>query len=353
MGRRSYVGLALAVQLLGSDAHFAAPPCASDEVQGEIQDASGFVCSPRCEAGTYSCPGDVPSGATAQPQCMFKDVDQQFFCGLLCQVDAQCPSGARCKALSTVEVGICLYPVSFADWARKEQTRKLAIGWPSAGAQSSGSSATSFQIAKTYQSLQSLKSKYAIDDGDADMLTLKEFLSSLSTSGAGGAGSGGSAAIAPAPSILNMSPGALSHGKSNLAPWEHDVEYFEKNMANGLPGLQREFHDTLWNIEHIEKRGVASELLRGTFLLAIAYLGIGSAIKYQAMGSRGTDMIPHVAFWAEYPGMVMDGIMYSKILAGIEQGYSAGPSGGGLASAPASSSSSSRGGGLGGFESMA
>lgn len=340
MSRRALLGLSIAAQL--SDAHFAAPPCGADEVQGEVQDASGFICAPPCAPNTYACPGDLPSGATAQPQCMLKDVDQKSFCGLLCQVDAQCPSGARCKALNTVEVGICLYPVSFADWARKETTRKFAIGWPSAGAASPGSS--SFEIAKTYQSLQSLKSKYAIDDGDADMLTLKEFLSSLTAPAAGAPGAsagyfGGSPAAAANPGM----PPALSlpNTKSALAPWEHDISYFERNMARGLPGLQRELHDTLWNIEHIEKRGVASELLRGTILLGIMYLAVGSAIKYQALGARGRDVIPHVGFWAEYPGLVRDGLLYSKILAGLEQTGSS------------SSSSSSRGGGLGGFETMA
>merc|ERR1740138_1674886 len=110
--------LALAASCCTASTHYEQPPCQHDEVQGEVQGASGYVCAPRCEESTYNCPMDMPSGAAAQPQCMLQDVDRGAFCGLLCQVDAQCPSGSRCRFLKQAEVGLCLYPISFSDWAR-------------------------------------------------------------------------------------------------------------------------------------------------------------------------------------------------------------------------------------------
>merc|ERR1712050_502762 len=107
-----------------------------------------------------------------------------------------------------VQVGLCLFPVSFADWAKQAATKKLAIGWPS---QAGGKAPASFQVAKTYASLQNLKQRYSIDDGDADMLTLKELLASLAVS------------TSPAPGIGNSVAQLLQGSKSNqgsvLTPW--------------------------------------------------------------------------------------------------------------------------------------
>lgn len=350
MFRRAAVGTTVfAVQFFGSvpgcSAHFAPPPCAGDEVMGEIQDSSGTVCAPRCAEGSYACPVDLPSGATAQPQCMLKDVDQRSFCGLLCQVDGQCPSGARCKTLKQAELSVCVYPFSFADWSRQGETRKLVIGWPSAAGQGSGVPATSFQIAKTYQSLQALKSKYAVDDGDADMLTLKEFLASLSTSVADG-GAGSPAARAPSGS------GPVSDSSASLDVWGHDLRYVEGNFEHGIPGLEKEFDDTIWNIEHIEKRGVATMLLRGVWVVCLFYIVGGAFIKHQMMGVRGVDVIPHIGFWREYPSLVADGIMYSKVLAGLEQPTGNGAFGGGGRGDLLGVSAPIGGGGAGGFEPM-
>merc|ERR1719408_811361 len=160
--------------------HYEKPPCGHDEVQGEVQGETGYICAPRCADSSYNCAIDLPDGATAQPQCMLQDVDKGAFCGLLCQVDVQCPSGATCRQIKQAEVGLCMYPVSFADWSRQAASRKLMIGWPA----KAGQSPASFKIAKAYAALQSLKRKYGIEDGDADVLVVKELLSSLSASAA-------------------------------------------------------------------------------------------------------------------------------------------------------------------------
>lgn len=293
-------------------AHF---DCSSpDDIRGEVQDASGYLCANRCAADTFNCPTDVPVGSSAQPQCMLQDMDRGNFCALLCQVDSQCPNGARCRQMKQVEVGICIFPVSFSDWAHQTAPRKFNVGFPTRGqgVPSGSGTSSSFQIARTFAALQSIKSKYSIDDGDADMLTLKELLSSLTAS---------SAAVSATPVAgaagVPAASAAQGSGGSALSGFGHDVRQFEGYVGDGLPGIQREIHDTIWNVEHIYKRNVASELLRGVILVALAYLAIGSAFKYQT-GARGMDMIPHITFWAEYPAMVNDGVQYSKILLGLQ-----------------------------------
>merc|ERR1719265_2755532 len=94
--------------------HYEKPPCGHDEVQGEVQGVPGYICAPRCDKGSYDCVSDAPDGTTATPQCMLKDVDAGAFCGLLCQSDTQCPSGAQCKQIKQPEVGLCVFPVSFS-----------------------------------------------------------------------------------------------------------------------------------------------------------------------------------------------------------------------------------------------
>merc|ERR1719265_1557498 len=133
------------------------------------------------------------------------------------------------------------------------------------------------------------------------MLIVKEFLSALSSNAASGAD--------------NPPPKRKSQGEgSTWGAWKHDVSYVTENIEMGLPGLEREVHDTLWNIEHITKRHAASDLLRGVIGFGALYLIIGSALKYNMDGARGLDMLPHIGFWMEYPKLVMDGVAYSKMI---------------------------------------
>jgi len=294
-------------------AHF---DCSSvDDVRGEVQDANGYICASRCAADTFNCPTDVPVGTSAQPQCMLQDVDKGSFCALLCQVYSQCPNGARCRQMKQVEVGLCLFPVSFTDWARQSTNRKFNVGWPTrAGAPTAGSgTSASFQIAKTYAALQSLKSKYSIDDGDADMLTLKELLSSMTASSAVSA----TPVVGSAIGSFGGGPVAASAPRQGNA-WFQDVSNFENYVGDGVPGIEREIHDTMWNVEHIYHRNAASNLMRGIILFGFAYVSVGSFFKYQT-GARGMEMLPHITFWMEYPAMVNDGVTYSKILLGLEK----------------------------------
>lgn len=298
-----------------------------EDVKGEVQDASGYVCASKCAADTFNCPTDVPAGTTAQPQCMLQDVDKGAFCGLLCQVDSQCPNGSRCRQMKQVEVGLCLYPVSFSDWARQTTNRKFNVAFPTrAGGASAGSgTSSSFQIAKTYAALQSLKSKYSIDDGDADMLVLKELLSSMTAATAvGGTPVAGPAGLVQGPQPASV-PAAVSavigqpkaRDDFGINAWGHDIRQFEGYVGDGLPGIEREIHDTVWNIENFGHRDAALHLFRGVILVGVAYVSIGSFFKYQS-GATGMDMIPHISFWMEYPNLVADGVTYSKILLGLQ-----------------------------------
>lgn len=329
--------------------HYGQPPCGVDEVQAEVLGVSGFICTPRCDRSTFSCASDVPMDTTAAPQCMLRDVDQGAFCGLVCQSDSQCPSGAQCKTLLQVQVGVCLFPTSFTDWVRSATTKKLSVGWPS---QPSGNLAA--EVSRSYTSLQNLKQKFNIDDGDADMITIKEYLASLS---GGGAQPQSMAVSMPMPVPVNNPASSNAGTASNglLSPWLKDINYFLGNMESGVPGIQREVHDTIWNIEHIEQRGRATELLRGTILLGLFYLVVGSAINYQMHGARGPEVIPHLSFWSEYPKLVNDGVAYAKIIVGCGGGGFGGKSetlSGGLSGGLPMGSGLRDSGGLGAFESL-
>merc|ERR1719401_524476 len=166
------------------------------------------------------------------------------------------------------------------------------------------------------------------------MLVLKELLSSMTAA----------TSVAAVPSA---SSGGSSRQGGVLGAWRNDITNFEGYMADGVPGIQREMHDTLWNIEHIYHRNAASSLLRGLILFGLAYLVLGSFFKYQ-MGARGVDMIPHVSFWMEYPNFVVDGMTYSKMLLGLQQMGST--SSGDLLSGGVSSRHG--GGGSGAFETL-
>lgn len=305
------IGLAAALQFsvpAAGASHYSCEDGAGDAAKGEVQGETGIICGPRCADGTFQCPTDVPPGTSAQPQCMLQDADQTPYCGLLCQVDSQCPSGASCrKVTGSIEVSVCIHPLSFDQWAKTSGSRrKFTVGWPvKAGSQASG-----FQIARAYSALQSLKRRYSIADGDSDVLVVKELLSAASSAGA--AASTAAAAAGPPAALdgVHVSAAAPSKGWAPSA-WEHDLAVFGGNMARGLPGVEKEIHDTIWNVEHIENRGVATMLLRSVIMIAVVYLVGGAVYKNQTYGSSGVDAIPHIGFWKEYPQLVLDGVQYA------------------------------------------
>jgi hypothetical protein len=260
---------------------------------------------------------------------VLQDVDSTGYCGLFCQSDAQCPSGASCRTVGTAGISICFHPLSFTDWANKQGTRKkLAVGWPAKAANSNN--AKGFQIAKAYAALLSLKRRYSMADGDADVLTVKELLSSMTTASAPKTQSSGGWFGSPSLSLNNAGSGGNNRPSSQntasaLDPWKHDISYFAGNMAQGLPGIEREVGQIAWTASHLEQRGKAEATLRGVVLFALAYLIGGSAYKYQAMGARGLEMVPHIGFWQEYPALVADGIKYApQLLAGLFSGHGMG-----------------------------
>lgn len=131
--------LALAALLLAAvpaAAHYGKPPCASDEVEAEVQGANGTVCAPSCGAG--SCPVDVPSGVSAKPQCALQDASSgKHYCALLCSSDSQCDTanGGKCSKVM-VFIGICTYPATNSRAARLHAGQhypsmdKPAEDWP-------------------------------------------------------------------------------------------------------------------------------------------------------------------------------------------------------------------------------
>ncbi|CAE8682872.1 unnamed protein product, partial [Polarella glacialis] len=190
-----------------------------------------------------------------------------------------------------------------------------------------GQSSKGFQIAKAFSALQSLKRRYSISDGDANVLIVKEMLSTVSASS--NLGASDRQALASFEHMVHKalrSPGGGGDGSVANA-WKSDMTLFENNMQKGLPGLEREAESVAWNIEHIENRNAASGLLRGLLEAAAIYLVCGCVYKHQALGARGQDMIPHIDFWLEYPAMVVDGIKYAQMMAQELVGKSGGGQG--------------------------
>merc|ERR1712085_141983 len=101
--------------------------CAGDDVEGEVMGQAARVCGPRCALGTFECPGDVPPGTLAEPQCMLQDADQVSYCALFCEMDGQCPSGSKCWRSAAMEDGLCIYPLSFSEWAKASTRRKMDV----------------------------------------------------------------------------------------------------------------------------------------------------------------------------------------------------------------------------------
>mmetsp|Transcript_117393 Transcript_117393/g.191088 ORF Transcript_117393/g.191088 Transcript_117393/m.191088 type:complete len:367 (-) Transcript_117393:73-1173(-) len=312
----------------GTAIHYERPPCGHDEVQAEVLDGvSGYVCTPKCAENTYDCPSDVPDFAAAQAQCMLKDVDGFAYCALLCSVDTQCPNGARCQRLQQAGVGMCMYPLSFTDWVRQGSSRKLSYGLP----QRKDRQIPSGIVQKAIAAVQNLKFKYGIQDGDTDVVTVKEFLSSLpGSSGAVGptaaqgtgtlsagmySGSIGPSQPVVSSQVVASSPSQESRSEFDrtIGAYRHDWSLAKELVREGLPGLEQDVGASIWQAEHLGNRGNAQTLLRHLIEIALIYLALGALYKNQVLGASGMDMIPHISFWMEYPQLVMDGVNYAKL----------------------------------------
>merc|ERR1719446_1774624 len=92
---------------------------------------------------------------------------------------------------------MCMYPLAFTDWVRQGSTRRLTYGLP----QRADRRVPPGIVQKAVAAVQNLKSKYGIQDGDADVVTVKEFLAVLS--GASGIPATPSAVIPP---VVGFSP---------------------------------------------------------------------------------------------------------------------------------------------------
>jgi len=93
-----------------STSHYEKPPCQSDEVQLEVQGMTGYACAPKCTSS--ACPTDVPTGATAKPECALEDQSTgDKYCALTCLFGG-CPDGAKCQHGGGAMLGLCLYPES-------------------------------------------------------------------------------------------------------------------------------------------------------------------------------------------------------------------------------------------------
>lgn len=313
----------------GAAIHYERPPCGPDEVQSEVLDGvSGYVCTPKCAEKTYDCPSDVPDFAAAQAQCMLKDADGFAYCALLCSVDTQCPNGARCQRLQQAGVGMCMYPLSFSDWVHQGSSRKLSYGLP----QRKDRTVPPGVVQKAIAAVQNLKFRYGIQDGDTDVVIVKEFLSSLpGSSGAGGVsatlGTGSSSAgvytgsSSPSQPVVSSQVVASSPPQATRSEWDrtvgaysHDWGAAKRMVGDGLPGVEREIGTAIWQAEHLTSHGNAQTLLRHLVEIALIYLIAGAIYKNQALGASGMDMIPHISFWMEYPQLVADGVTYAKLL---------------------------------------
>jgi hypothetical protein len=212
-----------------------------------------------------------------------------------------------------------MYPLAFSDWVRQGNSKRLTYGLP----QRTDKKVPPGVVQKAVAAVQNLKAKYGIQDGDVDVVAVKEFLTTLSGASVGSAGIVPAmppglpaapipSAIAPAP----PPPSPQSNEDPTLKVYKRDFNYQMARLGEGLPGLEKEISDDVWRVEHLGDRYAASDLLRQFIEFFLVYIIIGAIYKNQALGAEGIDMIPHIGFWMEYPAMVQDGITYSQQIVG-------------------------------------
>jgi len=100
--------------------HYEKPPCQhEDEVQAQIEGASGELCAPECRPDG-GCPTDKPQFTLAKPKCMLQTPTGEHYCALSCLFSIQCPHGATCAS-----VGVCVFEAS-SNRTRKQLS--VAVG---------------------------------------------------------------------------------------------------------------------------------------------------------------------------------------------------------------------------------
>merc|ERR1712123_227639 len=99
--------VSLMEQFYGSHYENPANGCQAGEISLQIQGVAGTICVPECGSGG-SCPTDLPSGCTANPQCALRGPTGAQYCALLCDPSQAGQCGpATCQPIQGV--GICTY----------------------------------------------------------------------------------------------------------------------------------------------------------------------------------------------------------------------------------------------------
>ena len=94
----------------------------------------------------------------------------------------------------------------------------------------------------------------------------------------------------------------------------HDATYVENHLLDG-DFLRKELHDTWWNLTHLHTG--AYHILHGLFTLFLVYCAIGACLKRYVLGVVGfPKVLPHVEFWAEFPELVLEGMVVAKSRSG-------------------------------------
>ena len=63
--------------------------CQDGEEAVRVSGMSGDFCSPKCDSRD-ACPKDMPTGASADPECALRTASGNKYCALLCMSDSDC-----------------------------------------------------------------------------------------------------------------------------------------------------------------------------------------------------------------------------------------------------------------------
>ena len=217
-------------------------------------------------------------------------------CALTCQSSSDCPNGpSSChmgtKAITVAQVGICMYSADSNLLStialRVMQIPKQQSLDPSSNTHNLPTSAyLSFLSASLAKNLDKLQKDKGLSK-NPEMMAIRIMVAELLEMARTGKQTGGGG-------------GLLGNVEYAADVTIHNVLHPVQFMMDGAPSV-------LHMILHPFQSRCAFMLLRGLFVILFLYVLIGAAVNAYLYNLTGPALIPHIAFWVEYPQLVQDG----------------------------------------------
>ena len=278
----------------------------------QLGTGSGLSCAVPC-----SVVNGVMCGFQSGWSCLLQDSSPSKapYCAQTCQSNSECASGSTCnlggKPLTMASVGICM---TSPDPSVTAIQKAVIMAVTDQQRYSPITTASGMQPNTQFEFLTKNLADQLNQLSNENNLATNPTMMALRVNLA--------ALIKLHPEGANANPNAIILGNDVQSYVEYAVDTSLHNILHPVSSLTEGTRGAIWDLRHPFAYRTLFNWLRGLLVFFILYSLVGCYYKANFEGATGLDRIPHLAFWLDYPQLVMDGVNFliAKIVGGSAAG---------------------------------